>query len=366
MLSACARLFAVAVLATPAVGAGIADASAPRVYLGLGDSVAVGYAAPPGQGYVERYGAYLRDPARGGIDRTVKLAVPGETSDSMRRPGGQLERAVDVIRRSSNVRVVTLDIGGNDVLNRLCPAGFGHASCQYETNFRAILDALGAALAGDPGREKLQVMEYYNPAAGTPLGAVYAEIGLGADGRVDCSGSGADRGLNDVITCVGAEHGAQAVDPYLTAMAIGSGFMGDSIHPSAKGHAAIACLFEHLERAGSAAPCRELRLTGAPSQRVLEQRAVVVAVRTGHPATVTVSARVKIPGPAPDATSARVTTDLVATKKTVLELRLGATARRSIRRALSHHRRLSAAVTVTATRGDGRATGEAATFRVIR
>jgi hypothetical protein len=273
---------------------------------------------------------------------------------------------VRTIERSSNVRVVTLDIGGNDILNNLCPGGSGASSCAYEANLRTILDALGSALARDPGVETLQVMEYYNPASGMSLGPIFDAIGLGADGRIDCTATGADRGLNDVIACVAVERGAQAIDPYATAKAIGPAFMGDSIHPSAAGHAAIACLFEHPERAGTAAPCRVLLLTGSRTQRGLSERALTVAVRTDSAATVTASARITIPGPATDVTPRPVTTALAARTRTTLEIPLNAKARRSVRRALRHHHRLPAAVAVTATDATGRSTDETRTFTLIK
>lgn len=359
-----ARCFAAAVLVALAVGVTPASASTTRVYVGLGDSVAAGVGVPPGRGYVERYFAYLRDPARGGLDRLVNLAEGGATSVDMRRPGGQLDRAVRVIRRSSNVVVVTLDIGGNDALHGLCAGGFGSSSCPFAGNFGAILDALGSALASDPGREILQVMEYYNPLSrtGTPLEAAYDAGLLGADGRIDCTRMGADRGLNDVIACVGADRGAQAIDPYPTAKAVGPAFMSDNIHPSNAGHAAIACLFEHPERAGTAAPCRVLSLSGSRKQRVLRQLALLVRVRTDTASTVTVSARVKIPGLATDVRPNAVTTSLTANTPIMLELRLSPEARRSIRRALRRHHKLQAPVTVTATDANGRSTGETRTF----
>lgn len=352
-------------LAMLTAGIAVTDASATTVYLGLGDSVAAGAVAPPGRGYVDRYFAYTRDPARGGIDRLANLAVPGETSDSMRRVGGQLDRAIQLIRRSSNVRVVTLDIGGNDVLNGLCPAGFGDRSCAFEANFNRILRALGTELAADPGSEKLQVMQYYNPAAGTPLGAVYDAVAFGADGRVDCAGTGADRGLRDVIACVADDRGAEVVDTYLTAQAIGPAFMGDGIHPSATGHAAIACLFEHPERAGRAAPCRVLSLTGVRRQHVLAQRAVIVAVRTQQAATVIARVRVRLPGRDLVATAEPVTIASAAPWRASVGIPLSRKATRSIRRALVDRRELSAAVTVTATDVQG-TTNEARTFKVIR
>jgi hypothetical protein len=148
-------------------------------------------------------------------------------------------------------------------------------------------------------------MQYYNPASGTGSATEgrYNFGLLGSDGTVDCAGSGAQLGLNDLVPCIGREHGAAAVDAYPTFKAHGQALIADSLHPNETGHAYLACLFEHPDRAGSADPCGaapldlvapHVGLSGLRRQHVLRRRGVSVVVRTDEDALVTVSGRVRL------------------------------------------------------------------------
>ena len=132
------------------------------LYLALGDSVSAGYGARAGRGFVDLYFDYLRDPGHGGVGERANLSVPGETSGSM-LAGGQMDRAISRIGQSSDTRVVTLSIGGNDGRSGQCPTGFADPPCPFKDNYTAILARLRDALAGDPGSETVQALEYYNP-----------------------------------------------------------------------------------------------------------------------------------------------------------------------------------------------------------
>ena len=204
------------------------------------------------------YHAYLRDPAHGGVEVLYNLAIPGETSSSMRAADGQLYGALAAIDEPSDTRLVTLDIGGNDRLLGQCAIGFNVPSCPFTANYTAIVQSLGAALANDPGSESFQVMQYYNPASGTgTLTEVAYDFGLlGDDGRIDCAATGSRLGLNDLVACIGRDHGAEAVDGYPTFKAGGPSLMADATHPNQTGHSYLACLFEHPERAGMRTPAR--------------------------------------------------------------------------------------------------------------
>jgi lysophospholipase L1-like esterase len=324
------------------------------VYVALGDSVAAGAGAATGGGYVERYFEYLRDRAHGGVDRLVNVSRGGETSTGMRTPGGQLDRAVRAIRRRSDTTVVTLDIGGNDGLSGTCQAGFSSNACPFRSNYRAIVSALSAALARDPGRETFQVMDYYNPATGTgtALENTYDLGLLGADRKIDCSRSGTDLGLDDLITCLGADGGAQPVDTYRTFAAAGQPLL-TGIHPSGPGHAAIACLFAHPDRAGTASPCTVLTLTGRRTQHPLDQHAVIVSISTDAPSTVLVSARIRIRG-ARDVQLGHVSTSVPAGTRTTITLRVTGVQARAVRRALRRAHRLPAQVTAVVINAAGR------------
>jgi lysophospholipase L1-like esterase len=213
-----------------------AAAALPAVYLALGDSLAVGVGAtdPAQEGYVPR----LFRSFQGGavVDQLVNLGVGGETSASLIK-GGQLGTAVaQILDKETDVRVVTLDIGGNDLLALLqpdapCAADPQDPACQaavqarlqaFARNYALILSTLQAALRHDPGQETVLVMTYYNHASG--VGGVFATVEtvidqalLGQDGAVACRanvGHPERVGLNDLITCLAAPSRARVADVY--------------------------------------------------------------------------------------------------------------------------------------------------------
>ncbi len=337
------------------VGAGsltpTADAS---LYVALGDSVSGGGGAGAGRGFVDRYQTYLRNSGRS--DALTNLAVGGDTSSSMRFPGGQLDRAVATINQPSDTSVLTLDIGGNDGAYGQCPNGFNSAPCPFGANYTAILDALATALANDPGDEAFQVMQYYNPANGT--GSTTEDrynLGLlGSDAQVDCAGTGAEIGLNDHIACIGRDYGAAAVDTYPTFKAHGQALMADSLHPNELGHAYIACLFEYPGAAGSANPCEAdhvaplVQLSGRRTQRVLRRRGVSVVVRTNEDAVVTIAGRVRLTLAGRVVRLRRVTKSVGANTPTRITVRPTRKGMAALRRALDLRRALRARIAVVA------------------
>jgi GDSL-like Lipase/Acylhydrolase family len=374
----------------PAAGPALA-ASDPEVYVALGDSVSVGVGATPGRGFVERYFAHLQDPANGGVDALHNLARSGETSTSMRASGGQLEAAAARIAEPSDTTVVTLGIGGNDAGQ--CPVGFNTPPCPFSANYTAILGALQSALAGDPGDERLQVLEYHNPASGTgsPNEGLFDFGLLGIDAKGDCSATAAALGLNDLVRCIGSQYGAGSVDVYPTFKAGGQALMADALHPNDTGHAYIACLFEYPERAGSANPCEAspppppppppppdrlaptAKLSGPARQRVLRQRAISLFALLDEGATTSATARIAIPA-ARARSSARVkvvrlgpvTKSVAAGTRTRLTLRLSKRGIRSIRAALLTRRALKAKVTVKSTDAAGNSSLAYRTIKLVR
>ena len=245
-------------------GASTAVAASPvtRGYVALGDSLAAGFGAsdPARTAYVPLLFAYFSRPQSENVRVLRNLSRPGETSDSF-IAGGQLALAVAAIDDpSTDTRVVTLDIGGNDMLYLTsiepCKSDPGGAACQalialqlrkFAVNFDAILTVVQDALARDPGKETLFVLTYYNPYGGTgdPLEPFADQVLLGSDLVIDCSAAPGDprAGLNDLIACGGDAHGAVVVDLYpafddraleLTHIAAGD------IHPNDAGHALIA------------------------------------------------------------------------------------------------------------------------------
>ena len=370
----------------PATGPALAteparEATDPEIYVALGDSISVGIGATPGRSFVERYFAHLQDSANGGVDTLHNLARSAETSTSMRASGGQLEAATAVIGEPSDTTVVTLGIGGNDGVSGQCPVGFNTPPCPFSANYTAILQALQAALAADPGDETFRVMEYFNPASGTgsPNEGLFDFGLLGSDARVDCAASGAALGLNDLVRCVGGQYGAGSVDLYPTFKAGGQSLMADPLHPNDTGHEYIACLLINPARAGLVNPCQpppppppppppgdktapRTTLSGPVRQRVLRQRGIVLFALLDENASVSARARITIPrlrlGP--------VVRSISAGTRTRMRLRVSKKGLRLLRRSLRTRRSLRAKVTVRSTDAAGNSSLTSRTIKLVR
>jgi hypothetical protein len=121
-------------------------------------------------------------------------------------------------------------------------------------------------------------MEYYNPAscASSSNEGLFDFALLGGDAKVDCSASGGSLGLNDLVRCVGGQHGAASVDVYRIFKEGGQSLIADGVHPNDTGHAHIACLFVHPDRADLENPCEPRPVTPddtTPPTAVLSSRA---------------------------------------------------------------------------------------------
>jgi hypothetical protein len=194
-----------------------APAAPSRAVLALGDSLAV-----PEDSYVDVAFGHLRAPGRWRVTKLVKVARAGETTRSIVR--GQLGSAVRVIRRASDIRVVTVDIGGNDgrpglrcVLGpaippcseipgaetaRACLLVPSLPPCTIRPNLLRLLRTLRHALVRDPGQEAIVLLGIPNPWSGTgwPPEAIAERALYGDDGRAACVPW--DRqGLNDLFAC---------------------------------------------------------------------------------------------------------------------------------------------------------------------
>ncbi len=199
-------------------------------YLALGDSLGVGFGAsdPATTGYVPLFRDFLE--SERGLDTDLflnNLSIGGATSSSL--ISQQLSAAVAELedrngdKKSKNdVEVVTVDIGGNDVLaliqSPLCvpapTAGCfvlaGEILTTFADNFDSILDELRTAAGPDT---TMLVMTYYNSlvADGCPLNA------LAPLGDVVLEGEpllGLPDGLNDLIRAIAAAHGAEVADTF--------------------------------------------------------------------------------------------------------------------------------------------------------
>lgn len=213
-------------------------------YIVIGDSLSYGLgASEPSQ---TGFAALVHDALEGsdrfassGID-FINLSAPGATSPDLLETGGQLQLALAEVSRSPSPPVITVAIGGNDLLDLAdadspclndvqtepCLAELGQTLTTLQTNLGAVLSALRAASA----EANIVVVDLYNPFSGT------------GDIRELLADAGVQR-INGVI-------GAAASDPELRAdlASVFQFFQGrgkqwiasDGIHPNDDGHAVIA------------------------------------------------------------------------------------------------------------------------------
>ena len=257
----------VAVVAALTLSTPVAAASPSTQYVALGDSLAWGDGAsvPGGTGYVALLADYFAGMPHGGAKALTNLGVRGETTESF-MTGGQLASAMAAIGDpSTDTRVVTLSLGGNDVgallndpgdaciqdpTSLACQAAVGQALQGVADRFPIILGSIMAALQADEGAEQVFVMTLYNPFGG--LGGPYetaVDVSLlGADLKIDCVAIGtnpAAAGLNDILACTAMALGATVVDAYgmigdnaLSLTHIGEGTF--DTHPNDQGYELLA------------------------------------------------------------------------------------------------------------------------------
>jgi lysophospholipase L1-like esterase len=237
------RLGAVAlVLTLTLVPAAQSKRQAGSTYIALGDSIAYGRGAINySKSYVQLYFGYLQSIGSGVTD-VLNTSIPGYGTKQL--IDQQLPRALAVINSSKSVTAVTINIGINDVpLDKPCP-DTSSAACSWAADLRLILTSLSTALASRDPDVKIQVMQYFNAAVGTSSeSAVRVEL-LGSDLKVDCAGTGAALGLNDLIHCVALQEGAVPIDVMPAFDAAGISYIAsDGVHPNDAGHLAIAKAF---------------------------------------------------------------------------------------------------------------------------
>jgi lysophospholipase L1-like esterase len=241
------------------------DGAPPGTYVALGDSLAAGVGAtsPAESGYVGLVYAAISqngDGANGnGVSSLTNLAIPGETTASF-ITGGQLEAALDAIADPAvDVRLVTLSLGGNDLLRLLLggpcllqPTG---TTCQQQVgaslqglaqNYPDVVQQLMEALNARGTGGTLAVHTYYNPFSGTGTSyeAAVDAVLLGTDGVIDCEAAEpAAIGMNDIIACAAASHGARVIDiqPQFAGRGRALTLIGQQdVHPNDAGHSVIA------------------------------------------------------------------------------------------------------------------------------
>lgn len=137
----------------------------PLTYVSLGDSLAVGVGSsdPQERGYAPLYRDLLEEET-GREVRLVQLGVSGETSESfLNSADPQLDRAEAALRQSPDA-VVTLSLGGNDLL-RVADATDAEreaALARYAENLERILKSLETGSG-----PRVSVLALYNPAPGS-------------------------------------------------------------------------------------------------------------------------------------------------------------------------------------------------------
>ncbi len=220
-------------------------------YLALGDSLGVGFGAsdPATKGYVPLFRDFLE--SESGLDTDLflnNLSIGGATSTSL--ISQQLSTAVAELedrngdKKSKNdVEVITVDIGGNDVLAllSLCAGGVGTPGCPeaitstfatFTVNFDFILDELRTAAGPDT---TMIVMTYYNSlvADGCPLNALAPLGDIVLEGEPLLAA-----GLNDIIRAIAAAHGAEVADTF--GHLSRDDIQPDCVHANDAGYAEIA------------------------------------------------------------------------------------------------------------------------------
>lgn len=249
---------AAAVTATPA--ASTADAPSPQAggigaYLALGDSISAGAGAS-----VRAETAFVPLVAAGlGAPELINLGVSGDTSGDLLNGGPLDEGMAEIQRRATDgvagneVSVITLEIGGNDLLNLyfdlvvpgVCPSlkeGLANPKCvdglqgaldAYRPNLREALLRLNEAAPDVP----VFLLTIYNPFSG-------AAARLDEAGRLALEGEPGTvlpEGLNDIIREEGEAAGAVLVDIYPLFLGRANEYIfRDLLHPNDAGYRVMA------------------------------------------------------------------------------------------------------------------------------
>jgi acyl-CoA thioesterase-1 len=244
-----AVLGALALLAPAATPVQAKEAPA---YVALGDSLAFGVGAsdPATLGYVGlTHDALARSDryAARGLE-LLNLGVPGATSADLLLPGGQLDRAVDEVKErldddtsaDDNVEIITVNIGGNDILglggedspclddplSEGCVALYEEMLGRLEGNLGEVLKQLREAAP----KADIIVLDMYSPLSGrggpADLIAGFALEGLNAATERVVSKSDVDAKMARVYPLFRG-HAQELV-------------AADNLHPNDDGHALMS------------------------------------------------------------------------------------------------------------------------------
>jgi len=221
-------------------------------YVAIGDSLAFGVGAsePATGGYVALTYDALSNSDRyhdRGLE-LVNMGVPGATSSDLLLPGGQMERALSEIRErqedtsssDDNVEIITVDIGGNDVLalayedspcvadplTEECQGRFQEMLRTLKGNLTEVLERLREAAP----KAELVVMDLYSPLSGRGgAGDLIADFAVG---EIDAL-------TEEVASRPGLHARLASVYPLFRGRAAQL-IATDGVHPNDDGHALMA------------------------------------------------------------------------------------------------------------------------------
>jgi lysophospholipase L1-like esterase len=251
--------------------------SGARYYLALGDSLATGFGAPTGQGYVDDLEAHYAASVPG--LQEVDIGCAGETTTTFLsgghcpyEQGSQLAAAEAFLTsHQGQVAFVTIDIGGDDITGCATTApSLGISESCVDTavaQVTANLATIGAGLRSAAGPSvPIAGMTYFDPyvvewltgAAGQQLAATSIgdlerfNAALSADysgfgaAVADVAGAFSSSDLSDLVSSpVGTVPKSVAVAcAWLLVVCEPNGVEALSVHPNATGYAQVAAAFE--------------------------------------------------------------------------------------------------------------------------
>lgn len=275
---ALAAFFFLALLLGPEALPGSVGAAETPAYVAIGDSIAfgVGVPEPRTEGYVGLAHKALQtsDRYRDRGLQLVNLAVPGATTADLLIPGGQVDSALEEIRTrqedntsaDDNVEIISVNIGGNDLLqlatpsspcfpdigNDECIAQFGKVLSSVQENLAEALRQLREA-APDAG---IYLLDLYNPYSGT------------GDAREPVADL-AVQNLNGILGANAANRDLQVRLASVFQLFRGRGpqwIAADGIHPNENGHRVIGeVLLATIDVRPPAIPPKLLEQTPSPT-----------------------------------------------------------------------------------------------------